>query len=614
MAIASLFFAASSCSDDLDEDNGSKTPQETEKAYISVVISSPDDATRAEGTDPAYEMSTSAERAISSADFYFFASDGTFYSHQTVNGQLDGDKTDGTEDEKPTANHIEWQGKTTVLVPDYDATTPPAYMVTILNQPSNFGKPETFEDLNAKLAQIPEADGLSVTELPLVYKNSTASTGNFIMTTSSYYNTSATTREPGVTYLNSSFFYPSEEKAAAADANQVEVYVERLAVKVRVSIDPSLTAESNGSYQIKNSETEDGSWPFYGEDNGKALYAKFGAWGINCQPSSSYILKQIDKTWTDDALGFTWNDSPNYRSYWGMSVNYNSTEYNYLKEYEDPYADKVVPNYTGGTRATDEVTATNSSKKHLIYLSANQLANTLGGAGYCPENTISGSILKTVENYQGAVTCVLCRATLIDANGDPQDVIYYNKKFFNSDDFKDQVLKATQYQVLHNYDAENQKLDTTFLKFVDNTYDNGHVDVQLKSGDPYDNIIWKDENNNTVDHATINTALKKLTETAAAVHYVKGDMYYSIPIEHLRSGAPSKSDLAADRTKVEEGHFGVVRNHLYAITIEDIQNPGHGIQNPDEPIVPPIEKDEKYYIGVKVNILSWKNVSQNVTL
>jgi hypothetical protein len=130
----------------------------------------------------------------------------------------------------------------------------------------------------------------------------------------------------------------------------------------------------------------------------------------------------------------------------------------------------------------------------------------------------------------------------------------------------------------------------------------------------------------TVTADKINEALRGFTTNADAVAYgdpdkaADGDpsnglMYYCIPIEHMRGGIQSKQDLRNDKLRnIKEGQFGVVRNHIYDLDINLVKNLGHGIYNPDEPIVPPLEKDDRYYIGVKVNILSWHNVQQSVSL
>ena len=97
--------------------------------------------------------------------------------------------------------------------------------------------------------------------------------------------------------------------------------------------------------------------------------------------------------------------------------------------------------------------------------------------------------------------------------------------------------------------------------------------------------------------------------SADATAYNGGLMYYNIPIEHLNNG-----NVAEDGT-IPEAKYGVVRNHHYVVTIDKLEKIGKGIFDEDEKIVPDRDPDnDTYYVGAKINILSWKIVSQNVEL
>jgi len=59
----------------------------------------------------------------------------------------------------------------------------------------------------------------------------------------------------------------------------------------------------------------------------------------------------------------------------------------------------------------------------------------------------------------------------------------------------------------------------------------------------------------------------------------------------------------------------MVRNHHYVVTVDKLEKIGKGIFDGDEKIVPGDDPDgDIYYVGAKINILSWKIVSQNVEL
>jgi hypothetical protein len=443
------------------------------------------------------------------------------------------------------------------------------------------------------------------------------------MTTSSYYNPNAADgrKEFGVTYLNEDMFYTSE--AAALEGTIVaNIYVERLAAKVRVKMNSGLTTLTVGDktlYQIGTGVQHIGD---EGKNIDRTLYAEITGWGINGQPTASYLIKQIDTTWNYTKLGFEWNETANHRSFWAKSYNYglygatSGMNFKYLPCYEDEYALE-----TRATESVDEVsdnteaTAGNAIENHLVYLPDSLLNNVIGdkGVGYCPENTNTGDILNKVENYQGAVTCVLIRANLVDSVGTKQPVVLYKNQLYTYNGFKSLILNAAGYDLV-DQDESGEVFDISDVEFVDNDYLNGHIDVALnkKAAD----ITWKDKTTGEiVSKDEINATLKKYTMNDAAVDYKDGMMYYSVPIEHLRGDAPSKTDIINAETRdIKEGQFGVVRNHIYDLTVTEIANLGHGVHNFGEPIVPPLEKDAKYYLRAQVNILSWKVVSQSVNL
>ena len=96
--------------------------------------------------------------------------------------------------------------------------------------------------------------------------------------------------------------------------------------------------------------------------------------------------------------------------------------------------------------------------------------------------------------------------------------------------------------------------------------------------------------------------------SAGATGYKGGLMYYNIPIEHFNN-----NEIGEDGA-IPEAKYGVVRNHVYKITINQLENPGKGIFDPTEVIIPSDEDEKFYYVGAQINILSWKIVEQGVNL
>ena len=89
-----------------------------------------------------------------------------------------------------------------------------------------------------------------------------------------------------------------------------------------------------------------------------------------------------------------------------------------------------------------------------------------------------------------------------------------------------------------------------------------------------------------------------------ALLYTNGMTYYIVDIKHL----------GASKSLAE---YGVVRNHVYQIAINSIKGYGSPIYNGlsfivDPPLYP--EEDEASYVAAKINVLSWKVVTQGVDI
>lgn len=102
----------------------------------------------------------------------------------------------------------------------------------------------------------------------------------------------------------------------------------------------------------------------------------------------------------------------------------------------------------------------------------------------------------------------------------------------------------------------------------------------------------------TVSKDDVNAALAK---EEAQVRSTDGATYYYTPIKHL-----------GDAGKL--GEYGIVRNHSYQVTIQNIKGFGTPVYNPDQKIDPMIPSDENTYLAASIKVLSWRVVSSNVDL
>jgi hypothetical protein len=636
-AMLTMGFAACSSDDVLDDPVVQE--EDGNLAYLNVTINDVDsEDTRADIAASEFDRGTADEKAVNDVYFYFFNSSDKFIAKGRR--QNTPDWTDGDD----AAQNISAYQVSIVKVPNYNESNKPTHMITVINPPSDLNV-TTGTTLNQAL-----------TEIKTQYQMTSDNVNYFVMSTSSYYS-DYSKRESDKYYFttdltNATFFKSAKDAKDATDAEKVQVYVDRVAAKVTASFDSNIKWTTMGENVFKL-----GKFNMDGDDTKQTvLYVKFLSWGINGAGIDSYMSKNLIPTWADESttgIGFQWNDATRHRSYWAKSVEYQTGTHQFPTE------------YTAGT--------TYKAK----YISAKEMENNgvLGEPQYCNEFTQSATALSATTDYTvhlpGACTHVLLLAKFVDKNGNALDktIVKYNSEYWWEEDLINHFYEYADAGNLKAYkrvDTENStdtetkyiQLKASDLEVVsDDTKLNGKVEVCLTAdAAKYD---WLTSDGQTLavtevkdDSGAVTTkgktaaeeVNKKLDEfqgTSILIRYAGGLQYYYSLIRHLNPTLTSTSKTYA----VNEGYYGVVRNHAYKVTIEGFKkkvydenhnpiddpddgtvgpegpkddepsiDPGHGIEDPEEPIIPNQEVDNNYYIAAQINILAWRLVDQTVKL
>ena len=589
-----LFVCAALCAcsnDDVSEIIPDDTPKvfTGDEAYISVRLSDAGSIqSRATSEDPGYEYGNSDEHSVANAYFYFYDANGVFVSEGSAwNGGTPSQSEEGKAD-----GNIEFKSKTVVVLKGLNEKNYPKYMVTVLNRPSNFAAPSSLQEMEKALS---DKSAVGIQD-----ENS-----KFVMSTTSF------KHDDSDNLANKYFATEVKEANFSLEPiteeldkipNPVTVYVERLATKVTLKVSNSLTpvtidGKTGNYYKVKATVA--------GEDNSGSniaaedLYVELLGWKLNATAKHSNIVKNINESWTDQALGFTWNKPSDFRSFWGKSFNYgNITDYTYPK---------TAANYDG-----------NKEGYPLDYVTLNNPLSVGTDVAYCAENTNTSAIVSA--NFPSAVTSILLKARVCDEKGNALDLVRFNGVLFKKTSFIEYILNVMKakgnWNVWIKTSEEGIKpevyreVGTNDVELVDIA--DGKVKVQLTASSlySYNPATNKYVPMNDTEKETVDTNLATECTNGNANGYKGGLMYYNIPIEHLNNSA-----VANDGT-IPEAKYGVVRNHHYVVTINKLENIGKGIYNPDEVIVPGDSDDDKkaYYVGANINILSWKIVSQDVEL
>lgn len=310
--LALAAFAFSACtSEDAVENNPNV---EGVKSYVAVNINNVGaGGTRADGD---YVYGETNENAISKVRFYFFTQSGQPYKMTNNTSYVDATPTltAGTN-----ANVEKFSNA--ILVINGTSKTAPYSMMAVVN-------PETLGNgvLKEEMTRTEVEDAVAQKAF---LENANAANG-FVMTSSVY----AKGGEKMWTSDISGFVQTTQE---AAEAKPVDIFVERVATKL-VTVTSGITKlADNTTPAYKVGETTDG----------KVVYAKIKGWGVAVENTKANLIKSINATWTDDALGFSaanpWNVEAYHRCFWETSLSALATT---KKTYNDFATASEMPYYT----------------------------------------------------------------------------------------------------------------------------------------------------------------------------------------------------------------------------------------------------------------------------
>lgn len=560
LACAALMMSA--CSS--DDGNGSENPNiASESQYLAVNIVNVGTTPTRAGIEGDYEDGTANESKINKVRFYFFHSDDTPYilagTTPSVNW-LEVTPVNLTDD-PTTDNGIEKVSDAILVIKGIDPSAP-AKMVAIAN-PGTVLPGTTFGDTKKSLSEL---------QGPIVgssyYTGDGPAATDFVMSNSVYASESKTV------FANSISGYVKATQTEAEGA-PVNVYVERVAAKVRAKLSTAPSAK----FEDGASKWGAGKMGIkVGECLGHDIYAVIDGWGLADENTQAYINKQITPTWTSTYLGFgslLWTTADYHRSFWETSV---------------PFA-------TGG----------NAVKNYNF----NHFTTALGNYMFTLPNTSDVAIATTPTNAKynnNTRTKFLIAAHLMYENGstwtNAEVCTYKGIDYLGVDKLKDLIAFESGYYVedaTSTSPAGHKRITGADIKFVKKTsIDDCLVVAALndESKTYYINSgteaapVW-----NTVDVATANNALG--TETAQVRK--KGMTYYYMPISHLG-------------TDNSIAKYGIVRNHLYDINVTDMSGFGSPVYDPTETIIPTVPDENKSYVAAKINVLQWRVVQQDVNL
>lgn len=529
MKLDKLLFAVlaagvlASCS---NEDNSGVTLPGTgssvETSYIAVNVNGVFDRI-GRADDGGYEDGSEAEQKVTNAHFFFFDSNGAAFElnaesltdADAVTNHIEKNLADSNNEQDPNVETI----TNAVLTIQNSKEELPTQMVVVLNWDGVAADMVSLAELRAELLASADLNG----------------TNGFVMSNSVYANNGKVVDVTPITPANIA------TSSDAALLSPIEVYVERVAAKVKVA-----QAAATFDTGVENPGAAGGN-----------IYAKIAGWDVNTVLDNSYILKNINPSWSENLLGgILWNDMAYRRSYWANSV---------AGTYETEFSWNGV-----------------------------SAANAIDGVTYCAENA---------GDYATEYTKVLAAAEFVDADGNKVEVARLFNEYLTIDDLKKRIAASLAESFYYGNNDSKTSIDPAHIDFeaagtsADDSYKVAYILTDAAKA-----LTWYEfdgANYNSVSADDVEARLATLTKA----EIWNGMGYYYVDIEHLSSGVGAPTV------------YGVVRNHSYVITVDAIKGLGTAVYDADNVVEEPVTPSgTESFIAARINVLSWKLVNQNVTL
>lgn len=539
-----------------------------------------------QGKDNYYEDGTEAESTINKVRFYFFNGDGTPYllanddptNNQSVNYLEKTVITDGKDHDHTAETKTQ-----AVLVLNGETKAIPASVIAVIN-------PGGLDNTTLK------SGTMTLSELRTSATGSKFydTTNGFVMSNSVY---ESAGQDVCSTPVANNVFASSD----AALKKPVDIYVERVNAKVNAKIDADYvrtnetekawSKNAEGKYQINVGNIDVTT---YAENTNATptktkypVYAVVQGWQLADANGKAEVCKQINTSWYAGQLGISpWTTSDYHRCFWSKSVPFTSGAQGGVNQPVNPKFEDIKLSLSGDFSTTPVYTLPNTPTEVI--------ANPTTSLNTLTKLIVAAKLVYKDKNgeYHPAQVCQYRGLTYLGEEAVKKQIVggfarYFKKTTTKSGDVyksieaSDIAFKTVVPGSPESSGVKNYEVVATLASTVGDLY--------VKNGETSWTIASKDD---------INAALAKET---AQVRSTDGATYYYTPIKHL--GEAGKL-----------GEYGIVRNHSYQVTIQNIKGFGTPVYDPKKEIDPMIPSDENTYLAASIKVLSWRVVSSKVNL
>lgn len=553
---SALMMTVMSCSSSDDLNGGGADAND--KSYLAIRINNVGSVagSRATTADD-YADGTADENHIQSVRFYFFNSDGTPYilknnGQSTGKNWLEKNSDLNTENKQnPNVSMI----SNPLLVIEGNTGASPAVMIAVINPNSLDG-----DQLGEGAKTLDDVKRTSIFSQFYATGNK-----NFVMSNSVYV-------ANGVEKCASIVTGFVATTADAAKAKPVDLFVERVVAKVQPTIDATYTA-TDGRKWTKIGGKDAMKVGVYGNND---IYAVVDGWGVADENGKAELVKQVNTAWNDENLGISVWTSPDYnRCFWTSSVA-----------------------FAAGSAAEGNAPVNHSYE----YFASRKLTD-------CAYTLPNAPTSVNADPYASTLTKMVLATHLVYKDGtdykNAEICQYRGQEYLHINDVKTEVANnfADYYIKKGDTRTKLQPSDIDFTTKADGIKDY-QVVATLRTLAADETLQKKTGTTEEASSYTVVTRadLQTLMNAEPAQIRKDGKAYYFIPIRHL----------GTDPKKV--GYYGIVRNHVYSINIQNMYGFGTPVYDPDKVIDPTIPSNDATFLAARINVLSWRVVKYNADL
>lgn len=578
---SALMLTVASCSSE-DVAGGDAQVDKGATSYLAVNIENVGSAPTSRGYDQnggTYEDGTDAESKINKVRFYFFNGDGSPYllvnndaNKQSVNFLDQTVETDGTDHDHTTETKTK-----AVLVLNGETKAVPASVIAVIN-------PEVLDNTTLHSGTMTLSELRTSATGTKFYDN----TNGFVMSNSVY---ESAGQDVCSTPVANNVFASSD----AALKKPVDIYVERVNAKVNAKIDADYvrtgetekawSKNSDGKYQIKVGDIDVTTYDANSTPTTKSypVYAVVQGWQVADANGKAEVCKQINTSWYAGELGFSpWTTSDYHRCFWSKSVPFTQGAQAGANHPVNPNFNGISMSLSNDFSATPVYTLPNTPTEVI--------ANPTTSLNYLTKLIVAAKLVyqDADGSYKSAQVCQYRGLTYLGEDAVKKQIAGSFTQYFKktSDASGTTVYKSLEASdiafktVPGSSEVKNYEVVATLASTVGDLY--------VKNGEAW-TIVSKDD---------VNAALAK---EDAQVRTADGATYYYTPIKHLGTAGTL-------------GEYGIVRNHSYQVTIQNIKGFGTPVYDPAKEIDPMIPSDENTYLAASIKVLSWRVVSSKVDL